>query len=283
MNRPGYDNKTNELCDRLAFYLLKKVNKAIRDYQLIEEGDHIAVAVSGGKDSLSLLRLLQVRQRSAKERYDLVALHVRDENQRGDGDDQASLEAWLRQAGVEYHFLEMDINEDEPRPLNCFRCAWHRRKALFLASHRLGCNKLAFGHHADDLAHTTLLNLFYHGRLETMEPRVSFFGGKIIVIRPLVYVPEKELVRFARACGFPIRSRRCPQASASRRQKMRELLRSVEEDFPQAKANLFRAVRRCYQEGTGQAVGRSEGATAPPDSHTPRQEDTEKGIGHHVH
>ncbi|MDH7485611.1 MAG: ATP-binding protein, partial [Anaerolineae bacterium] len=109
----------------------------------------------------------------------------------------------------------------------------------------LGCRKLAFGHHADDVAHTTLLNLFYHGRLETMEPRVAFFGGQIIVIRPLVYVPEKELVRFARACGFPLRPGCCPQAAASQRQRMRELLRAVEQDVPQAKRNLMRAVQRC--------------------------------------
>jgi len=247
--------EAEELADKLAFYLLKKVNKAIREYRLIEEGDHIAVAVSGGKDSLSLLRLLQIRQRSAPEQYDLVALHVRDEIQRGEKASLEKLEAWFQQAGVEYHFLEMDISEDEPRPLNCFRCAWHRRKALFLAAHRLGCNKLAFGHHADDLAHTTLLNLFYHGRLETMEPRVSFFGGKIIVIRPLVYVPEKELVRFARACGFPLRRKRCPQAAASRRQKMRELLRAVERDAPQAKVNLFRAVQRCRRAGGREGKG----------------------------
>jgi len=236
---------TNALADRLAFYLLKKVNQAIRDHRLVEEGDRVAVAVSGGKDSLSLLRLLQVRQHSAPERYDLVALHVQDESQRGDGDSLEPLEAWLQQAGVEYHFLAMDVGQDEPRPLSCFRCAWHRRKALFLTAQRLGCHKLAFGHHADDVAHTTLLNLFYHGRLETMAPRVAFFDGQITVIRPLVYVPEKELVRFARVCGFPLQSGCCPQAAASRRQRMRELLRAVEQDVPRAKRNLTRAVQRC--------------------------------------
>ena len=262
VNGQADSNSSNPLADKLAFYLLKKVNKAIRDHQLIAAGDSVAVAVSGGKDSLSLLRLLQARQRSAPERYDLIALHVRDEGQRGDGRDLGLLETWLQQAGVEYHFLEMDVSEDEERPLSCFRCAWHRRKALFLAAQRLGCHKLAFGHHADDLAHTTLLNLFYHGRLETMAPRLAFFGGQIIVIRPLVYVPEKELVRFARACGFPLPPGCCSQAATSPRQRMRELLRAVEQDAPRAKINLVRAVQRCRAAQMNEQLPRCQN---PPD------------------
>jgi tRNA 2-thiocytidine biosynthesis protein TtcA len=102
---------------------------------------------------------------------------------------------------------------------------------------------MAFGHHADDVAQTTLLNLLHHGRLEMMEPRVSFFGGKIIVIRPLVYVPEKELVRFARSCGFPMDAPPCPRSLTSTRTKMKDLLRTIEKDCPQVKINLFRAVQ----------------------------------------
>jgi len=123
-----------------------------------------------------------------------------------------------------------------------------RRKALFLAADRLGCNKMAFGHHSDDVAQTTLLNLFYHGRLETTEPRVTFFGGKITVIRPLLYVPEKELFRFARACEFPVGGAPCPQGANSARTKMQNLLRTLEKDCPQVKANLFRATQQHRRE-----------------------------------
>jgi tRNA 2-thiocytidine biosynthesis protein TtcA len=164
----------------------------------------------------------------------------------------------------------MDISDDEPRPLNCFRCSWHRRKALFQAAHRLGCRKLALGHHADDAAETALLNLFYHGRLETMEPRVSFFDGQVIVIRPLIHVEEKEMVRFARSCGFPTDLGCCPRGAESRRRRMKELLRAVERDMPKAKINLLRAAER-YGAAASDLERTAAGATAP--AGRPRQSD----------
>jgi tRNA 2-thiocytidine biosynthesis protein TtcA len=241
--------------DKQAFYLLKKVNKAIRAYQLIQDGDRIAVAVSGGKDSLSLLRLLQVRQASAPEHVELIALHVRRPPSSEDGDDCLAAGSWLRSSGVEFQVLDIELTAEEPQPLGCYRCAWYRRKALFQAAHRLGCNKLALGHHADDVACTTLLNLFYHGRLETMAPRRSFFDGALVVIRPLYLVPEKELARFARACGFPVTTRCCPQGTDARRENMRALLRAVEKDMPRAKINLLRAVQRGQSLGSVEPVG----------------------------
>jgi tRNA 2-thiocytidine biosynthesis protein TtcA len=236
--------------EKRAFFLLKKVNKGIRDYDLIEDGDRIAVAVSGGKDSLSLLKLLNVRRRAVRERYDLVAVHATSSLSCGASLARPQLEEFLREEGVEYSFEDPSLadREDKRAELaDCFSCSWKRRKTLFLAAHRLGCNKLAFGHHADDVAHTTLMNLFFHGRLETMEPRVSFFGGKIIVIRPLIYVPEKELARFARTCGLPVSGAQCPMGMTSKRARMAAVLRAVERDCPQAKVNLFRAVRKRHR------------------------------------
>lgn len=237
------------MSDKLAYYLLKKVNKAIREHGLIADGDRLAVAVSGGKDSLSLLRLLRVRRRSAREQYDVVAVHVvpaSDAPCRAGGDTSA-LEAWFQGEGVEYAFVPMEPAGGQPDRESqspCFHCAWRRRKALFLAAERLNCNKVAFGHHADDVAQTTLLNLFYQGRLETMRPRVEFFGGKLTVIRPLAYVPEKELVRFAAACAFPPAPAPCVTAETSRRTLMAHILRTVEETYPKVKINLWRAVER---------------------------------------
>jgi len=232
----------------LAFFLLKRVNKAIRDYDMIRDGDRVAVAVSGGKDSLTLLTLLNLRKRYVPQEYHLVAVNVQSDYQCAAHATREELKEIFEAEGVEYSFEEMDTPEED---LNCFRCAWNRRKALFLAAHRLGCNKLAFAHHADDVAQTTLLNLFYQGRLETMEPKVEFFGGLITVIRPLVYVPEKEIVRFARACDFPLKTRECPIGRNSKRAKMREILREIEKDCPEVKINLFRAVmrRKTYKSG----------------------------------
>jgi tRNA 2-thiocytidine biosynthesis protein TtcA len=228
---------------RLGERLLKKVNKAVHEYDLIGDGDRIVVAVSGGSDSLSLLQLLQMRQRSVPEKVDLMAVHVYDE---ADADERfhRDLEAWFRASGVEYVFEPLEVPADEPRPLSCFRCAWQRRKALFLTADRLNCNKVAFGHHADDVAETALLNLFYSGRLESMEPRVEFFGGKMTVIRPLVYVPKEELTRLAQVSGFPPPPPRCANSLTSRRARMQVLLQELERDHPGARSNLLRALRR---------------------------------------
>jgi tRNA(Ile)-lysidine synthase TilS/MesJ len=227
----------------LSKKLLKRVNKASYEYDLIEDGDRIVVAISGGGDSLSLLQLLQMRQRSVPEKHGLIAVHVYDDI----GADErlcTDLETWFQDSGVEYAFEPLGVPADEPRPLTCFRCAWYRRKALFLAADRLNCNKVAFGHHADDVAETALLNLFYSGRLESMEPRVEFFDGKITAIRPLVYVPKKDLTRFAQVSGFPPPPPRCPNSLTSRRTRMQVILGELEKDHPEVRSNLRRALRR---------------------------------------
>jgi tRNA 2-thiocytidine biosynthesis protein TtcA len=120
----------------------------------------------------------------------LIAVHIYDDV----GADERlrmDLEAWFQASGVEYAFEPLEVPVDEPRPFSCFRCTWHRRKALFLIADRLNCSKVAFGHHADDVAETALPNLLYSDRLQSLEPRVEFFGGKITVVRPLIYAPKK--------------------------------------------------------------------------------------------
>jgi tRNA 2-thiocytidine biosynthesis protein TtcA len=228
--------------DKLTFYLLKNVNKAIREFDMIADGDRVAVAVSGGKDSRSLLHLLHARQRTVPEQYDLIALHVQAEIP-GYPDSRPVLEPWFRELGVDYAFVPMELPPDEPLPLDCFRCSWNRRKALFLKAHELGCNKLAFGHHADDAAHTTLLNLFYSGRLETMAPHVRFFDGQIILIRPLIYLEEHQLDQLARALAFPLEEGTCPLKDTSKRIWVKNWLRQAGPDYRQIRKNLWRAAR----------------------------------------
>jgi len=231
---------------RLAYYLLKKVNKACRTYNLLADGDRIAVAVSGGKDSNTLLDLLH--RRRGVERYRLVAVHILTGGEACQAHvDLAGLESWFRELGVDYELVPMEPATGQPRRESqspCFHCAWRRRKALFLAAQRLGCNKVAFGHNADDVAQTTLLNLVFQGRLETMAARVDFFGGEITVIRPLYFVPDKEIVRYVQAGGVPVVAGPCPMAAHSRRAAMARVLRLLEQQNPQAKITLLRAVER---------------------------------------
>ena len=237
------DKKQREL----GTFLLKKVNKALRQYRMIEDGDRIVVAVSGGKDSLTLLRLLQVNKKNVPVSYDIVAVHVESDFRCAGCVHQETLERIFKNEGTEYSFEQIRITVDEDgqrRAPNCFWCSWNRRKALFLTAQRLGCNKVAFGHHADDVAETTLLNLFYHGRMETMEPKVVFFEGEIILIRPLVFVPESEIIRFAKESGFPSQLCKCPNSFTSKRARMKEILRTIEKECPKAKINLYKALEK---------------------------------------
>jgi tRNA(Ile)-lysidine synthase TilS/MesJ len=172
----------------------------------------------------------------------LVALHIVPTSA-GFPDLRPELESWFQSLGVEYHFALLELPPDEPMPLDCFRCAWNRRKALFTAAAEIGCDKLAFGHHADDAAATTLMNLMFGGRIETMEPCVEFFDGQVTLIRPLIYVPEKKLVRYGKARGFPEPPSLCPQGLASKRAQMKALLRRFSRDQKQIRANLWRVAR----------------------------------------
>jgi tRNA 2-thiocytidine biosynthesis protein TtcA len=237
--------------DRVASFLLKPIARACKEFGLLAEGDRVAVAVSGGKDSRALLDLLLHYRGCVPFSYELVALHivgtVADFPDRSAEYSRRSLrpdlEPWFRELGVAYHFAALELLPEEPLPLDCFRCSRNRRKALFNAAVELGCNKLAFGHHADDAVATTLLSLMFAGQLETMKPRVAFFDGKVTVIRPLIYVPEKELVRYGRAAGFPNPPPLCPRGLTSQRAQVKALLRHFGRSQKQIRANLWRAAR----------------------------------------
>jgi tRNA 2-thiocytidine biosynthesis protein TtcA len=240
--RPQPDKRSIRL-----FYLLKKLNKCHREHNLLEDGDRIAVALSGGKDSCTLLDALL--QRRGVEKYTLVPIHV---TPASDMDCSAranvpALLAWLDTLGLEYHVVAAEEVQGRPRRPNqspCFYCAWRRRKALFERAQELGCNKLALAHNADDVAQTTLLNLFYQGKVTTMYPRVALFGGRLTIIRPLAYVPEREIRRYAREADFPPPPPPCPTADRSQRAVMRQVLHLVEKNNPHVRAHLWRAAKR---------------------------------------
>jgi tRNA 2-thiocytidine biosynthesis protein TtcA len=226
---------------RLAYWLLKDVNKAIYDYKMIADGDRVAVAVSGGMDSMSLLRLLDWRRKSVQERYELVAVHVIGDARGPACPEHTPLLSWLAQSGYAHAVEPMLPPEDEELPMNCQRCTWNRRRTLFESAHRLGCNVVALGHHADDLAETTLLNLLYHGRAETMPPNADYFKGVFRLIRPLCYLPKAEIKRFAKANDFPPPPPECPRSDKSNRKAIAALIRQAEKSCQDARVNLLRA------------------------------------------
>jgi tRNA 2-thiocytidine biosynthesis protein TtcA len=226
--------------ETLAGFLLRDVNRAVRDFDLIADGDRIAVGVSGGKDSRTLIDLL-VRGVDISGDYKVVAVHI-DGTGVGLPDQTPLLEPWFRELGVAYSIKPLAVSEQEPLPMDCFRCSWNRRKALFFAADELGCNKVAFGHHADDVAVTTLMSLMYKGQIETLAPRREYFRGRFQVIRPLIYLDEVEIGRYARACGwvFPL-GPQCPRESTTRRVRIEAFLATLpKREHDQIRANLWR-------------------------------------------
>lgn len=229
----------------IADHLLIPVNQAVRRYGLVADGDRIVVGLSGGKDSRTLLALL-ARGVDIPGDYALVAVHV-DGTHVGLPDRKPALLPWLEGLGVAYEVAPMDVPEDEPLPMDCFRCAWNRRKTLFFAADRLDANKVALGHHADDAAVTALLSLLYKGRLEALAPTLSYFDGRFEVIRPLILVAEATIRRYARACGWEAalaRAPSCPQEGETRRATLEAFLASFpNREREQIRANLWRAAR----------------------------------------
>jgi tRNA 2-thiocytidine biosynthesis protein TtcA len=141
----------------------------------------------------------------------------------------------------------MRLADGEQLPMNCQRCAWNRRSTLFQAAHRLGCNKIAFGHHFDDMVETALLNLLYQGRMASMYPCASYFGGVFTLIRPLIYVTKSELQAFARASGFPDPPASCPNSSKSQRRLIADILSLADQSYQNIRRNIFRAAMHCME------------------------------------
>ena len=228
--------------ERSEFYISKRVGKAIMDYGMLSEGDKIAVAVSGGKDSMTLLHILNDRRAFVPIKYKVIALHIDLGYPRSCG---AKLEKYFKKIGIEYHIEKVDTLKKTPRAdINCFWCSWNRRKALFETSDRLKCTKIALGHHKDDIIETILMNMFFQGEISAMAPKQELFKGKITLIRPLAYVEEDLIRRFVREQKIPLQDCLCPNSSVSNRARMGQIIRELKRVCPDVKTNIFRSVKR---------------------------------------
>ncbi len=222
------------------------VGRAIADYGLIKAGDRIAVGVSGGKDSYTLLHILAELQRRSPVKYELLALTI-DSGYPGYRSD--IIENHLHENGFDCHIEKtnhFDIIKEKRRPDSsfCSICARLKRGSLYTLASKFGCNKLALGHHLDDFIETLLLNQFFVGSLKAMAPSMLADNGEITVIRPLVYVEEQEIIPFARENGFPVVCCCCPVCGTAdmQRKKMKQLLTDLQQSIPHVKRSLLRAL-----------------------------------------
>lgn len=232
--------------DRLFTRIKNRVGRAIADYNLIEEGDRIAVAVSGGKDSYTLLHILETLRKRAPVRYEIMAINI-DSGYPGFRAD--IIEEHLREHGFTAHMEKTDhygIIKEKRRPDSsyCSICARLKRGVLYGLAQRYNCNKLALGHHMDDFIETLLLNQFFVGSLKAMAPSMLADNGLTTVIRPLVYVPEEDIIPFSRNNRFPVVCCCCPVCGSAdqQRKRMKELLKTLEKENPFVKKSLLKAL-----------------------------------------
>ena len=229
---------------RLQSRLTKRFHKACADYGLIADGDHVLVGLSGGKDSLALVELLGKRAQIFVPRFRVTALHVR-VRERAYLSDMSALEKFCQAFGVSLIVKDTEITEKPARGEKdpCFLCAWYRRKVLFETAQELGCNKIALGHHKDDIVETLLMNLVFQGAFATMPPCLPMEKMPIQIIRPLCLIEEKDLVRYAELQAYPKQTRLCPFEKESSRAEVKQLLTTLERLNPNVRDSLWGAMQ----------------------------------------
>ena len=235
----------NEMKRMLSF-----VRRAVDDYVMIEDGDRIAVGVSGGKDSLALLATLAALKRFYPKRFEIVGITV---DMGFEGADYSPVEDFCRSLGVEYKVVKTEIAKiifdvrEESNP--CSLCAKMRRGSLHAAAQEMGCNKVALGHHYDDAVETFMMNLFFEGRIGCFSPTTYLSNRKIHLIRPMIYATEKDVQYFARRQELPVVKSLCPEDHATEREKMKNLLGELERENKGIKHRIFHAMCRGEVDG----------------------------------
>ena len=231
---------------KLEKRLCRQVGEAIVDYNMIEEGDKVMVCMSGGKDSYAMLDILLKMQARAPISFELIAVNL---DQKQPGFPADVLPKYLTQLGVKFRIETQDtysiVKEKVPEGKTmCSLCSRLRRGILYRVADELGCNKIALGHHRDDILQTFFLNMFFGGKLKSMPPKLVSDGGDHMVIRPLAYVAEKDLVRGAAYRQFPIiPCTLCGSQDGLQRQVVGEMLREWEKKFPGRIENMFAALQ----------------------------------------
>lgn len=240
------EQKARYEANKLQKWLRSAVGAAIADYNMIKEGDKVMVCLSGGKDSYALLDILLKLREAAPLRFDIVAFNL---DQKQPGFPEHVLPQYLTRLGVPFHIEEQDTYGVVKRVIpegktTCGLCSRLRRGVIYRVASELGCTRIALGHHRDDILETFFLNLFHGGKLKGMPPKLVSDDGRHIVIRPLAYVREKDLIEYARMREFPIiPCNLCGSQPNLQRQAIKEMLHSWEKKFPGRIETMFRSLQ----------------------------------------
>lgn len=222
--------------------LNKKIGRAMADWDMLSDGDRLLIGVSGGVDSLVCAWVLNAWRRKAPIDYRLEAVYVDNgfwKPEMGDSEPAQRIAAQLERFGIAFTSVRgWDIDGER----SCFVCARNRRSQLFELARQKGCNKLALGHHRDDLVETFLINAFYSGNISTMLPRQDLFGGRLSLIRVLSYLEKHEIEEISRRADLRPIAHYCPHDGSSRRQTVRGLLKVICSEIPDARSSIFAAL-----------------------------------------
>lgn len=233
----------------VAKEIRRLAGKALHRQEMIRNGDHVLVAISGGKDSLVLLWVLNERLKRIPINYKITAAHV---DPGFGGNSAAQIESFFTSHRLDYRIIESDIGPRAHGPQNrenpCFLCSRMRRKLLFELADALGCNRVALGHHKDDIIETLFLNMFYGASISTMLPVQKLFDGKLTLIRPLYLLDEDMIRRYAESMGFPKIKLNCPSAGATRREDIKNMLKGFYRKNRKIKGNIFHALQNVNAE-----------------------------------
>lgn len=226
----------------------QRFNKGVVKYRLIEDGDRILIGLSGGKDSLALLELLGKRSCILKPRFSVVAVHVGMANIPYKSD-LNYLKEYSESFGVPFIHYETSFDPStDTRKSPCFLCSWNRRKALFTVAKEQGCNKIALGHHMDDILETLLMNITFQGAFSSMPPKLMMKKFDMTIIRPMCLVHEADLMELATVRGFKKQVKNCPYEAQSNRSDMKQVLKSLETLNPEARYSLWGSMTNVQEE-----------------------------------
>ncbi|MEW5008401.1 MAG: tRNA 2-thiocytidine(32) synthetase TtcA [Cycloclasticus sp.] len=240
------DDKTRQRFNKLQKRLRREMGQAIADYKMIEEGDRIMVCLSGGKDSYTMLDILLTLQQSAPINFELLVVNL---DQKQPGFPEHILPEYLASLGVAYHVIEQDTYSVVKRVIpegktTCGLCSRMRRGALYAYAEEHAYNKIALGHHRDDIIETFFLNMFHGGQLKAMPAKLKSDNGKHIVIRPLAYAREKDIEEFAKLKAYPIiPCNLCGSQDGLQRVQMKKMLSDWDQLFPGRIETIFNSLK----------------------------------------